>query len=366
MRVCFFAHQLDPKAGWGRLLTSMSEELQKLGVSVTYCLEKAESSESIRIVDVRVFSVKKIVAFFRTISVLRDSFRRVDIVHVFDPVPYGILATIANIGLNKPMVIHAIGTYSMFQRGRPFKNALIRWVYRKATAIIVVSDFVKSQIEKDGYTLPPSVIIPVGVDVERFSSIEQSSSFVPVPGSYILSIGALKERKGFHITIQAFAKIAQIFPSLQLVIVGADYRDGYKEKLMHLAEEKGVLDRVHFLSNLSDNELRSTYTHAELFVMCPITTDSAIEGFGMVYLEANATGLPVVGTRKTGAEEAIQDGKNGYLAEGTPDDVAEKIQLILKDPELRERMSQEGKSYVQRFTWLKVAQMVINVYNKII
>jgi hypothetical protein len=126
MKVCFFAYHLDPKAGWGRLLTNISEELQRLGVSVTYCLENGEASESVYIVDIHVFSVKKIAAFFRTMSVLRTAFCKADIIHVFDVVPYAILATIANIGLKKPIVIHAMGTYSLFQRGRPFKNALIR------------------------------------------------------------------------------------------------------------------------------------------------------------------------------------------------------------------------------------------------
>jgi phosphatidyl-myo-inositol dimannoside synthase len=239
-------------------------------------------------------------------------------------------------------------------------------VYRKATKIIVVSDFVKSQIEKEGFKLPPSVIIPVGVDVDRFSLRGGSSSFVPTASPYILSVGALKERKGFHITIEAFSKIAQSFPLLHLVIIGTDYHDGYKEQLAHLAKKLGVLDRVHFLSNLSDEELQATYAHAKLFVLCPITTADAIEGFGMVYLEANAAGLPVVGTRQTGAEAAIQDGENGLLAEGNPEDVSEKIRIILENPELRERMSCAGRAHVQRFTWLKIAQLIIDMYHKIL
>lgn len=367
MKVCFFAHQLDPKAGWGRLLTSLSEELRRLGVSIEYCLEKGDVSSSVRIVDVRIFSPKKIFTFFRTISVLRTSFRNADVVHVFDAVPYGIIATIANIGLRKPIIVHAIGTYSLFQRGRPLKNVLIRWVYRRSTKVVVVSDFVKMQIEKDGFRLPSPVIVPVGVDLDRFSSADSSSvSFLPFSSPYILSVGALKERKGFHITIRAFAKIAKVFPSLQLVIVGTDYHDGYKERLAHLAGELGVLDRVHFFGNLSDESLRATYARAELFVLCPITTASAIEGFGMVYLEANAVGLPVVGTRGTGAEAAIQDNKNGLLAYGDPEDVSMKIRMILEDPALRDRMSRAGKEYVQRFTWIKIAQMIHDVYNEIL
>jgi len=299
-------------------------------------------------------------------SALRASFRETDIIHVFDPVPYGILATIANIGLKKPIVINAFGTYALFQRGRPLKNALIRWTYRKAAAIIVVSDFVRSQIEKDGFHLPPFTIIPVGVDVERFSADTRNTQVASLPSSYILSVGGLKERKGFRTTIQAFAKVADAFPSLQLVIIGKDFHDGYKEELIRLVEEKGVMDRVHFFSGLSDEELRAAYAHAELFVLCPITTESAIEGFGMVYLEANTAGLPVVGTKNTGAEAAIQDGVNGFLAEGNPEDVSEKIRNILAHPELRERMSRGGKQYVQNFTWANVAQMTIDVYNKIL
>lgn len=365
MKICFVTDQVDKQAGWGRVLHSLGNEMEKAGHEVFACVVEGIPSHTTTVVDLHVISWRKPLAFWRALRVLRRRFREIDVIHVFDVVPYGIISTLANIGLNKPLVINAFGTYSLFDPTYWLKNKAIAWVYRQAAAIVIVSDFVRRRIERYGFHLPSFTLIPVGVDIDCFRPEKHLASFQGISKPYLLSVGGLKERKGFHVTVQAFAKVAKQMPDLQLVIVGKDFQDGYRQRLERLAEEGGVLSRVHFFSGLSDQDLRALYAHAELFILCPITTEYALEGFGMVFIEASACGVPVIGALETGAEAAIKDGETGLLVSGTPQAMAHAIERILQNPSLQQSMSQQGPIHAQQFSWEAIARSYLDVYRKI-
>src|SRR5262249_14775190 len=133
-------------------------------------------------------------------------------------------------------------------------------------------------------------------------------------GPVILTVGSLVERKGQDMIIRALPLIANAVPGVSYLIVG----DGpYKANLKTLVTSMGLQDRVVFTGRVSDEELPEFYALSDVFAMpsraCLDSND--VEGFGMVFLEAGATGKPVVAGRSGGIEDAVVDGVTGLLVD---------------------------------------------------
>jgi len=159
----------------------------------------------------------------------------------------------------------------------------------------------------------------------------------------VLTVGrwcADERYKGMDTLITALPRLLTRWPDLHLAMVGGgDDRDWLED----LADENGVRMHVHFLSGLSYTELAACYAHSEIFAL-----PSSGEGFGLVYLEAMASGKPVIGGAHGGAPEVIEDGKTGYLVQhGDAVQLATAIETLLTDPALREEMGRRGKQRVE-------------------
>lgn len=141
--------------------------------------------------------------------------------------------------------------------------------------------------------------------------------------------------KGHDTVIAALAQLAPRLPDLDYVIVGDGDDRG---RLEQLARQLGVAGRVHFAGRVSDSELIDYYRLADVFVM-----PSAKEGFGLVFLEAAATGLPVIGGDQDGSADALADGAFGTMvAPGNDQALAAAIEAALRSP-------RDGADRVQRF-----------------
>lgn len=362
MKACFVVDNLEAQiGGWGRMATSVAEGMAAKGHDVGYIAKGGNTTRPRLSVSLRqpTFNARALVAYAMlpfTLLRVRRFAKEYDVVICYDPNPYGYLACIALLGLRVKVIMYAVGTYSLLT-GNPVTDALIRFAYRRADRIFITSEFVQRQIARSGLELSDYTIAPVGLDPELFR-IDPSIP-TPVEGDYIISVGALKHRKGFHVSLPAFAKIAPAFPALRYVIVGDQRQTSYFDSLKKTAEELGVTDRVVFLERVSDEELLGLYNHAVLFLLIPITSRQALEGFGMVFLEANACGLATVGAYDSGAEAAIENGVSGLLAQPEVDDVAEKLSTILGDPALRARLAAGGIERARTFHWDRIADLFI-------
>jgi len=141
--------------------------------------------------------------------------------------------------------------------------------------------------------------------------------------------------------ILALPKLLLRWPNLQLALVGAG---DDRQWLESIAQESGVRLHVHFLTDISYQELSACYAAAEIFAL-----PSRGEGFGFVYLEAMARGKPVIGGAHGGAQEVIQDGVTGYLVQhGDSVQLATSIDTMLSNPELARKMGQRGRERVEK------------------
>lgn len=215
---------------------------------------------------------------------------------------------------------------------------------RSSDRVLAVSSFTRDRLIGDfGVAADRIRLVTPGVDLDRFTPGTSSEPF-------LLGVGRLIERKGFDRLIEGFARVAADFPGYRLKIAGKGPEEaGLKAQ----AEYLGMADRTDFLGSVDDAELVRLYRGCTALAMPNRTLpDGDTEGFGLIFLEANACGKPVIGGRAGGAVDAIVDGETGLLVDGDdPEAVAAAIRKLLGDGALRERLAAGGLAHARRHGW---------------
>ncbi len=282
--------------------------------------------------------------FWAFVRAVRKVAKRSDIVQVVDVNPLGFAAFIATLFTSAKLVIICQAAYAVAPLYN-FKTALFsQIVYRSADAVVAGSLFVAQEIQKKVRGLNVHVIDP-GIDMSKFTHVVPGSVSEREP--FILSVGALKARKGYDVSLRAFALLKDQIPQLRYKIVGSQTDEPrYFKMLTELACELGVGDRVDFLTNIPDVQLNELYEKASVFMLTSVNLNFHFEGFGMVFLEAAAHGVPSVGTLGNGIADAIEDGRTGILVpQKDPKATAEALSRILADKELAARMSVRAREF---------------------
>lgn len=247
-------------------------------------------------------------------------------------------------------------------------------VIRNADRLVYINDRTKHQLLALGATEQQLVKIWPGIGEEWFAKgVRYSKEKVPdtlnitlkIEQPYILAVGRLVPRKGFDLLIEAFSQLDQVkYGELQLVTVG----DGpERENLEKCAEQHWVNPRVHFLGTVAEDELRSLYAGALFFALTPRADASLVEGFGIVYLEAAAAGLSVLGTASGGVAEAVVHKQTGLVVAPTAKAVTEGLTYLLDNEIERKRMSEIGKKRAwEEFRWPKRILLVKGVIDAVV
>ncbi|MFF3497623.1 glycosyltransferase family 4 protein [Streptomyces sp. NPDC003247] len=205
------------------------------------------------------------------------------------------------------------------------------------------------------------VHLPPGVDEKTFhpdsGGDEVRSRLGLTDRPVVVCVSRLVPRKGQDTLIRAMPHILAAEPDAVLLIVGGG---PYEKDLRRLAHETGVAGSVRFTGAVPWSELPAHYGAGDVFAM-PCRTRRGgldVEGLGIVYLEASATGLPVVAGDSGGAPDAVLDGETGWVVRGgSPQETAERIVVLLGDAELRRRMGERGRQWVEeRWRWDLLAE----------
>lgn len=232
---------------------------------------------------------------------------------------------------------------------------------RIGDGVDVVTYLGKYTHRKIGAALSPSarermVQLTPGVDVEEFRPDEAARKRMrdryglgerPV----VVCVSRLMPRKGQDVLIDAWPIVTSSLPDAALLLVGGGpYRNKLEARAKQLPEGK-----VIFTGSVASDELTAHFAAGDVFAMPARTRRGGldVEGLGIVYLEASATGLAVVAGSSGGAPDAVRDGVTGYVANGTDrDEVAARIVQLLSNPALRDRMGAAGREWVQRdWSW---------------
>lgn len=364
MRVALLTPDIDPTYGWARYAFDLSAALAAQGVEVVALTQRGARSgpEGVTIRDVLPQLVPPIRFFLprlgTAIPAARAAVRDCDVVHVVAE-PYAPLG--AWIAEDRPLVVTAHGTYVPQTVRRAGVGALYRRAYRRAH-LIAVSDYTAAQVRA---ALPDADVTAIrnGVHFARFQAP------APAPdkrGPTILASGGVKPRKGTHLLVEALALVREAIPGARLVVTGrhdATYAAQVRARIAAL----DLRDAVDLPGQIPEAALLGWYQGADVFALPSLSVGDRFEGFGLVFLEASAAGLPVVGTRGSGVEEAVIEGETGLLV---PQDdapaLADAITRLLADEPLRARMGAAGRRYAQTQDWAAVAARVRALYTQIL
>lgn len=248
---------------------------------------------------------------------------------------------------------YVVFTYA-YEVQRKHWARLVGLVLRRADAVVAISAYTREAVERFGVPSSRIHVISPGVDAGRFS---------PGPGGNgarrptLLTVARLNERyKGHDSVIRALPLIRAKAPDVRYVVAG----DGrLRDYLETLARNLGVDDAVTFTGAVPDEALPDLYRQCDVFVLASRESRSGggAEGFGIVCLEASATGKPVIAGRSGGLPDAVQDGVSGLLVD-TEDlfELTDAVVRVLGDRELASELGRGGRRWiVERMTWDHVA-----------
>ena len=352
-------------------MASLSHELSRRGHEVVLFAPRSRPQTAPDVSDLEVVPLGGSVPFNASGSVSRISMsinaarqmrkilntERFDIVHIHEPLmPF--LATTASWFSPWPTV----GTFHAYSEnihpGYLSFKPLFTMVADKLHGRIAVSEAAKSYAER--YFPNRYTIIPNGIDVPRFEKPLPKPSEFRSDAFNIVFVGRVGEkRKGLRFLLGAYSTLRWRYSNLRLIVVGAGVPDRESWRMMG---ERGI-DDVIFAGPVTDDELPAYYQHADVF--CAPNTGQ--ESFGLVLVEAMASGAPIVASRILGFEGVADHEKDALLVDvGDEYAFANSIQRLIEEPDLKERLVQNGREKVQRFGWARVADDVIDYYQDVL
>jgi len=273
--------------------------------------------------------------------------------------PFGILGLRARIGAEAPDIVHthlefsnilAVASALALGRRRPAiiqhvdndprtaygrsVRAASRLLARQADLLIVVSESLRGAVDEAyGGRARRVEVVPPGIDLRRFdparADAAEAGRLRRGARRVVGAVGRLAEQKAFHVLLEAMPRLLKAEPDTRLLLAG----DGpLRVQLESLSRRLGVEDRVSFLGCREDTP--SVYAAMDVFAL-----PSRHEGYGIVFIEAMAMGVPVVGTRVVGSVDAVEDGVTGLLVPpGDPEALSRAILSLFEDQELRRRI----------------------------
>lgn len=235
-----------------------------------------------------------------------------DIIDAHFVYPDGVAARWLGKWLRVPYTITLRGSLTRFEAS-PLQRRQIDRALQDAARVFTVSEALRQDALSWGHSPGHVQTVGNGANLELFWPEEQGLARerlgLPQQGRLLVSVGGLIERKGFHHIIATLPELLQRHPDLHLVIAGGATPEGNNEaELRQQIQQLGLVDRVWFLGQRSQQQLRLVYSAGDLFVLA-----TRFEGWANVFLEASACGLPIVTTRVGGNAEVVSSDQIGLL-----------------------------------------------------
>jgi phosphatidylinositol alpha-1,6-mannosyltransferase len=287
-------------------------------------------------------------------------FRRneLDVVHSLTLYPGGVVAALCSQLFDAEAFVTVHGLDAMSLVSHPVLGPVHRAIFSSVSAVLFLSN---STMEKTlsayGRRYDARQIYP-GAPVLDTDSDGASLPETDDDEFVVATVARLVERKGTDDLIDAVAGLSGV----TLWIAG----DGPRREALQQHAEATDADSVRFLGRVPDGALHQVYAACDLFCLPSIYIEDEgdVEGLGLVFLEAQTFGVPVIGTHSGGIPEALADGETGFLVdERAPEQIADRITQLRDDPELYEAFSSRAESFVaERFSWERCVQEHLDVY----
>ncbi len=235
-----------------------------------------------------------------------------------------------------------------------------RWIVNRADRVIACSSYMREHIsDVFGVEERTVEVIPNGIDPADLQPVADLEAlrveFAQPDEKLVLLVGRLVYEKGFQVALEALPTLIERVGNVRFLIAGSGT---HEEELKKQAEELGLLDHGIFLGWIGDDVLHSLYLISDLTVV-----PSIYEPFGLVALEAMASGCPCLVADTGGLREVVPNREVGLrFRSRDPQSLAEMAEQILTDDELRDRLVTEASDHVLTFDWMDVAKQTLGVY----
>ena len=289
---------------------------------------------------------------------------RIDLIHAHWLLPQGLVGLIGAHLFSVPLIVSAHGSDAFALRGR-FLAALKRRIVRMSNCWTANTTETAGAVARD-VKLPAPRIIPMGVDVALFSRGDRAALRQTISDRefILLFVGRLVKTKGCLDLIEALSLLrAQTRSRARLWIVGdGDERD----RLQRAVRDLGIEAQIEFFGAVEHRRLAGFYAAADLVIVPSKSgTGGEAEGQNLVVLEAFAARVCVVATRLGGIPSMVRDRETGVLVEpGNPRALAEAIESLLNDADLRRTLSAHAFAEVSKYDWHRIAEEFCDVYQE--
>jgi len=372
MTIFIVTHTTDPTSGgWGRYTNDLKQALIKKGHTVVALpdLVPFPLANPIR------YLRSPLSFFIRDYWILRKAIAQTqpDVIHITVE-PYLLFIPFIPLGRARiVLTIHGTYAYIPTQVAWPWRHSARRLFTRALqdlSHIISVSEYTKNYLlneaKRNNVPIEHGRITTIhnGIDVERYTF--RDTHTLGGKKKQILTVAPVKSRKGIHEAIRALGEYKKKYrEEFSYHVIGSyDSNSAYVRALRSEIHALGLDSDVLFLGRVSEKTLHEEYSHADLFLMLPIRSSAAsFEGFGLVYLEANACGVPTIGSLETGSAEAISNGVSGLVVDAkNANDVADSIHNVLQ---LACVTRADARAWAESHDISTVVQQVCELYSSV-
>jgi phosphatidylinositol alpha-1,6-mannosyltransferase len=241
----------------------------------------------------------------------------------------------------------------------PFSWAISE-IARSVDVVTYLGDFTQQAIARRFKDKNKLTKIAPGIDTEHFRPLdgrELREKYGIADRATIVSVGRLVHRKGQDRLVEAMPLVLKEIPEAHLIFIG---EGPHRKKLDELVKKLKLENHVTFIGRIQYSDLPRHISLGDIFAMPSRSRlfGLEVEGLGIVYLEASACGLPVVGGNSGGAPDAVKEGITGFVVDGNNlPEIADRIITLLKDDELRNQMGNAGRSWaMEEWQWTRWSQ----------
>jgi glycosyltransferase involved in cell wall biosynthesis len=359
VKVAFLAYDLSEKSGWGRYTVQLLKRMGKEGVEpVVFTIRGSAENPVLGGIPhypvLRSYSdgAGKAANVLLDYLSVRGKIRQCRAVHCFVE-PFLPLAYLLA-GGGRKMFVSAVGTYSIQTLKTRWWGRWYRQAFLNCERILAISRYTGQRLaEALPGTAEKILAVPLGVEMEagrdRLPAAARETA--------LMTVGEIKKRKGVLEAVQAFAKVVMRHPGARFYIVGLASPNAYVESIKRFVELSGLGDNVIWKGRISQSELDALYGRVRGFILPSLNVGDHFEGFGLVHLEANAMGVPAIGSLNCGNEDAILEGESGFLVrQGDIDGLAEAMGKLLDPDYPWDAMAASAFAFAQFMDWEKPAR----------
>ncbi|WP_347490985.1 glycosyltransferase family 4 protein [Desulfoscipio sp. XC116] len=380
LKIGIFTDSYRPyTSGVVRSIETFSEELQAQGHEIFIFAPEYPKQNHDHMNENRVFRFSSIPAptnhdFALAVPFsirLRPTLKKIglDIIHVHSPFLLGRLGARCAKKLNIPLVFTFHTLYDQYVHYVPIGQSITKEITKKFCAdfcnhcnlVIVPTGIIGEHLQKWGVSTEIKAL-PTGINTCSFRTEEKDwlhrKFNIDVQEKILISVGRLAKEKNFSFILKSFSNVNAVFPKTKLVLVG---NGPEKITLVNLARKLGISEKVIFTGTLTKDEMAKAYNSADIFVFASIT-----ETQGLVVGEAKASGLPTVAVKAFGISEMVENNVDGFLTDLDINNFVNKINLLLKDDDLRCTMSKNATINAEKISSQYCAQRLLEYYYTVI